>query len=630
MGASPTTSGRPVPWRVVTSIAATYVFFLLFAQFGLLVMLQHELVVPARVDAAMAAMGLSGLAGSLLTGRWLGRLPVGRAVPLGLLACAAVALVAPLAHGFAPLLLVSAATGLSIAFLTVSLAAGLRDWLPAARFGLLIGAGTGAAYAISNVPVLFAAAPGLRAVLPGLLCAVAGLLMLRAPRRAAGWESSGHGGLDPADVNLRGVLAFALAFAALVGLDSAAFAIIQQSPALNAHAWGSDGRRIIQGTVHALAALLAGWLIDRARFRGLLWLTYALFGIAFAALIRGFEGGGPLYAAGISIYSTALVAYPGLRGGGVSPRWRSAIVYGVGGWLGSALGVGLAQHVHHIPLTAVLAAGALLLGGVVIRRPAAARALAGPALGVLGGVLALGALRGTHPVAHAATPETRGRAVYVREGCINCHSQFVRPDPRDELWWGPARSYDRSEQPPLIGNRRIGPDLLNVGNRRFANWHELHLRQPDIVSPGSRMPSYAHLFTTNNPDGPALVAYLSTLGATTVVQRMRMQDTWYGPPELARGSAERGRAVFAAHCTGCHGAEGRGDGLLAAQLPWPALNLRKGPLLIMGGKPASPQRIARLIKFGWTGTPMAGHEYLPDDDLADVTAYVLALADGAR
>lgn len=615
---------------MVTAIAATYTYFLLFAQFGLLAVLQQELGAPARVDAAMAAMGLSGLAGSLLTGRWLGWLTIGRAVPLGLLACAAVALLAPLAHGFIPLLILSAATGLSVAFLTVSLAAGLRDWLPAARGGLLIGAGTGLAYALSNVPALFAADPAVRAVGPALLCAAAGLLLRHPPLRAAGWVAPGSGGLGPADVGRRGVLGFALAFAALIGLDSAAFAIIQQSPALNALAWGSDGRRIVQGTVHALAALLAGWLIDRGAFRGLLLLTYACFALAFAALIRGVEGGGPLYAAGISFYSTALVAYPGLRRDGVSPRWRSAILYGAGGWLGSALGVGLAQHVHHIPLTAVLGAGALLLGGVLIRRPAAARALIGPALGLLAGAAVLGATRDAHPVARAATPETRGRAVYVREGCINCHSQFVRPDPRDELWWGPARGYDRTEQPPLIGNRRLGPDLLNVGNRRFANWHELHLRQPTVVSPGSRMPSYAHLFATNNPDGPALVAYLATLGATTVVERMRMQDTWYGPPGLARGSAERGRAVFAAHCTGCHGAEGGGDGPLAAQLPWPALNLRKGPLLIMGGKPADPQRVARLIKFGWTGTPMAGHEYLPDADLADVTAYVLALASETR
>jgi len=204
----------------------------------------------------------------------------------------------------------------------------------------------------------------------------------------------------------------------------------------------------------------------------------------------------------------------------------------------------------------------------------------------------------------------------------------VRPQARDELWWGPARGYDRAEQPPLIGNRRLGPDLLNVGNRRFANWHELHLVQPAVVRPGSRMPSYAHLFAAGNPDGPALAAYLATLGATTTAQRVAAQEAWQGPEELAAGSAVRGRAVFVARCTGCHGPDGRGDGPLAARVPWPALNLRKGPLHLMGGQPAEPERVARVIKFGKVGTPMAGFEYLGDRELADVTAYVIALAEG--
>jgi hypothetical protein len=57
-------------------------------------------------------------------------------------------------------------------------------------------------------------------------------------------------------------------------------------------------------------------------------------------------------------------------------------------------------------------------------------------------------------------------------------------------------------------------------------------------------------------------------------------------------------------------------------VPWPALNLRKGALQFPGGDTADPVRIARLVKFGWTGTPMAGHEYLPDADLVDVAELV--------
>lgn len=627
MDVDPSTRGGPAPWRVVAAIAATYVFFLLFAQFGLLATLRQELADPRGVEMAMAVMGVAGLAGSLLTGAFLRRLAPRRAVPAGLLACAIVALSAPAAHGLPALLLISGLTGLAASFLTVSLAAGLRVWLPVPRFGLHIGIGTGLAYAICNIPSLFESSPAVRSIIPGLLCAVAGLVFLREGGAPPEAKASATGGLSWADVGARGVAGVVLAFVGLIFLDSAAFAIIEQNPMLDVFAWGRGNGRIVPGLIHALAAVAGGWLIDRARFRGVLVIAYALFVLALGAITRDQHFGGWLYVAAVSLYSTALVAYPGLRGDGIAPRWRAALVYGIGGWLGSALGVGLAQQMDHIPLSAVLAAGALLVVGALLRLRGAASALAGPGAGALLGLLVLGPSREGPPA--SVDLAARGRAVYVREGCINCHSQFVRPQPRDEQWWGPARGYDRTEAPPLIGNRRQGPDLQNVGNRRFANWNALHLQQPDVVSPGSRMPSYAHLFTAGNTDGDALVAYLSSLGTTTLVQRIAAQDGARCPDKLAGGTARRGRRIFAARCTGCHGKEGRGDGLLADRLPWPALNLRKGPLLL-GGQPADPARVARVIKFGWTGTPMAGHEYLTDADLADVTAYVLALSGPSR
>ena len=72
--------------------------------------------------------------------------------------------------------------------------------------------------------------------------------------------------------------------------------------------------------------MAAGRLIDRGHFRSLLLATFVLFAVAFPLL----EGGpgklvilaGPLYAVGISIYSTALVAYPSYleEGPGRVPR----------------------------------------------------------------------------------------------------------------------------------------------------------------------------------------------------------------------------------------------------------------------------------------------------------------------
>ncbi len=109
----------------------------------------------------------------------------------------------------------------------------------------------------------------------------------------------------------------------------------------------------------------------------------------------------------------------------------------------------------------------------------------------------------------------RGREVYIAEGCIHCHSQYVRPGTRDEDWWGPAGSLPEMERqhPPLFGNRRQGPDLQNVGARRGEDWLRLQLQSPRVVMPGSRMPAYAHLFGTGSASrGDALVAYLLSLG----------------------------------------------------------------------------------------------------------------------
>lgn len=108
----------------------------------------------------------------------------------------------------------------------------------------------------------------------------------------------------------------------------------------------------------------------------------------------------------------------------------------------------------------------------------------------------------------------RGRAVYIAEGCIHCHSQYVRPGTPDEDRWGPSHPLQEVEQqsPPLIGNRRQGPDLQNVGTRRPAEWLRVQLQFPRLVMPGSRMPSYAHLFNPQpGNDGEALVAYLLSL-----------------------------------------------------------------------------------------------------------------------
>jgi cytochrome c oxidase cbb3-type subunit 2 len=64
-----------------------------------------------------------------------------------------------------------------------------------------------------------------------------------------------------------------------------------------------------------------------------------------------------------------------------------------------------------------------------------------------------------------------GRQVYIREGCVYCHSQQTRPRGfgADQLrFWGrPSVPGDYFyDKPHLLGTMRTGPDLLNIGARQ--------------------------------------------------------------------------------------------------------------------------------------------------------------------
>ncbi len=97
--------------------------------------------------------------------------------------------------------------------------------------------------------------------------------------------------------------------------------------------------------------------------------------------------------------------------------------------------------------------------------------------------------------------EQRGRDIYMRDGCMYCHSQQVRPEGFGsdiERGWGPRGSrpgdyvYDETHQ---LGTMRTGPDLHDIANRQPSrDWHLAHLYQPRSVSPGSVMPAYPYLF----------------------------------------------------------------------------------------------------------------------------------------
>jgi len=91
--------------------------------------------------------------------------------------------------------------------------------------------------------------------------------------------------------------------------------------------------------------------------------------------------------------------------------------------------------------------------------------------------------------------ELKGRDIYIREGCYNCHSQMIRPM-RDEVErYGHYSLAAESmyDHPFQWGSKRTGPDLARVGGRYSDAWHVDHLTDPQSVVPESIMPKYGFL-----------------------------------------------------------------------------------------------------------------------------------------
>jgi len=242
--------------------------------------------------------------------------------------------------------------------------------------------------------------------------------------------------------------------------------------------------------------------------------------------------------------------------------------------------------------------------------------------------------------------EAAGRAIYIANGCVYCHSQSVRT-----IDWGLgaeriAQAGDYvADYPILLGSQRTGPDLSQDGGEHPDDWHMAHFMNPRYTRPLSIMPVFEFLGQDKLDN---LIRYVQSLGFKHADARMDRQHFWKqaavkayeaGPdanvawlnenipqgwrdvpnpyPTTEAGLA-RGHKIYQDFCLGCHGPVG--DGMGPAQ-PWiypPPLNFT-----ILKNREISGGILYYQIMNGITGTAMPYFKReLESEKIWDVGNYV--------
>ncbi|CAM1333800.1 cytochrome-c oxidase, cbb3-type subunit I [Tenacibaculum aestuariivivum] len=149
--------------------------------------------------------------------------------------------------------------------------------------------------------------------------------------------------------------------------------------------------------------------------------------------------------------------------------------------------------------------------------------------------------------------ELEGRDLYIREGCVGCHSQMVRPFRSEVERYG---EYSKAgefvyDHPFLWGSKRTGPDLHRVGSKYSDSWHLNHMYDPQSTSPGSIMPSYKWMIRNklDKSDTQAKMEVMVTLGvpyseeeianaqANMDAQGAQIQENLHQDPDFAKNYA---------------------------------------------------------------------------------------------
>lgn len=235
----------------------------------------------------------------------------------------------------------------------------------------------------------------------------------------------------------------------------------------------------------------------------------------------------------------------------------------------------------------------------------------------------------------------KGKALFVANGCVACHTQQIRNVEMDKIWGerpGIAADYADNHRTDflrntatLMGTERTGPDLTNVGNRQPSrDWHLVHLFNPRTVVEQSIMPAYTWLFEMKDSvqDGDVVVnvpeAFLASTRQKVVATKEALQLVSYlqslkqvklpgeksplflykreAPLGASDGGspASNGAELYANNCQSCH--QPNGEGLKGA---FPPL---KGSKIVLND---DPELMVDIIMNGYTGRMQEGFGEMP-------------------
>jgi cbb3-type cytochrome c oxidase subunit II len=270
--------------------------------------------------------------------------------------------------------------------------------------------------------------------------------------------------------------------------------------------------------------------------------------------------------------------------------------------------------------------------------------------------------------------EMRGRNLFLANGCIYCHSGFVRPQ---DVFAGQFYLYPRvaepgdytikGETPNLFGTVRTGPDLSQGGGFHPDDWHYAHYTNPRYTVPFSIMPRFSFLSEREAAD---LVAFTQSRGGTLADFRTQHQVNmkaliiaagnvsdpnqsvngvdqypavadvmglsyiergyWFSdnPLPITDQNLIRGRQVFEQRCIGCHGSQGDGKGPAAFYLNPPPADFTTAVDQV-GGVDTAPGVYYQRVLRGIPGTGMENFgTQLSVDDIWRVVMFLKTIANG--